>query len=80
MTPKVYSRPLMLIPPWINKFYILDLQPKSSLVKWLTEQGYAVYIVSWKNPREELRDYGMDSYVEQGVLPAMQQGQRAARG
>jgi polyhydroxyalkanoate synthase len=70
-TPKVYSRPLLLIPPWINKFYILDLQPKSSLVRWLVDQGYAVYIVSWKNPREELRDYGMDSYVEQGVLPAM---------
>ncbi len=72
-TEKVYSRPLMLIPPWINKFYILDLQPKSSLVRWLVDQGYAVYIVSWKNPREELRDYGMDSYVEQGVLPAMRQ-------
>ena len=70
-TPKVYSRPLLLIPPWINKFYILDLQPKSSLVRWLVDQGYAVYIVSWKNPREELREYGMDSYVEQGVLPAM---------
>ena len=72
VTEKVYSRPLLLVPPWINKFYILDLQPKSSLVKWLVEQGVAVYIVSWKNPREELRDYGMDSYVEQGVLPAMQ--------
>jgi len=72
LTEKVYARPLLLIPPWINKFYILDLQPKSSLVKWLTEQGYAVYIVSWKNPREDLRDYGMDSYVTEGVLPAMQ--------
>ncbi len=71
-TEKVWSRPLLLIPPWINKFYILDLQPKSSLVKWLTEQGYAVYIVSWKNPREELRDYGMDSYVTEGIIPAME--------
>ncbi|HVY90053.1 MAG TPA: class I poly(R)-hydroxyalkanoic acid synthase [Hyphomonadaceae bacterium] len=71
-TEKVYARPLMLIPPWINKFYILDLQPKSSLVRWLVDQGYAVYIVSWKNPREEMRDYGMDSYVTEGVLPAMQ--------
>lgn len=70
-TEQVYSRPLMLIPPWINKYYILDLQPKSSLVKWLTEQGFAVYIVSWKNPRGDLRDYGMDSYVTQGVVPAM---------
>src|SRR5215510_812510 len=70
-TEKLYARPLLIVPPWINKFYILDLQPKSSLVKWLTEQGFAVYIISWKNPREELREYGMDSYVEQGVYPAM---------
>lgn len=70
-TDKVHARPLLLVPPWINKFYILDLQPKSSLVKWLTDQGFAVYIVSWKNPREELRTYGMDSYVTQGVVPAM---------
>ncbi len=70
-TKRVKRRPLLIIPPWINKFYILDLQPKSSLVRWLVDQGYAVYIVSWKNPREELREYGMDSYVEQGVLPAM---------
>jgi len=70
-TEKVYARPLLLIPPWINKFYILDLQPKSSLVKWLTEQGYAVYIVSWKNPGEELRNYGMETYVTDGVVPAM---------
>ena len=71
-TEKVYARPLLLIPPWINKYYILDLQPKSSLVKWLTEQGFAVYIVSWKNPREELRAAGMDTYVLEGVIPAVQ--------
>jgi polyhydroxyalkanoate synthase len=71
VTEKLWSRPLLLIPPWINKFYILDLQAKSSLVKWLTEQGFAVYIVSWKNPQEDLRDYGMDSYVTDGVIPAM---------
>jgi polyhydroxyalkanoate synthase len=70
VTEKVFARPLLLIPPWINKFYILDLQPKSSLVKWLTEQGIAVYIVSWKNPREELRAYGMESYVTEGIVPA----------
>ncbi len=70
-TEKVYARPLLLIPPWINKYYILDLQPKSSLVKWLVDEGFAVYIVSWKNPREDLRDYGMDSYVKEGVAAAM---------
>ncbi len=72
VTEKAYARPLLLVPPWINKFYILDLQPKSSLVKWLTEQGFAVYIISWKNAKENLRDYGMDSYVQQGIVPAMQ--------
>ncbi len=71
VTEKVYARPLLLTPPWINKYYILDLQPKSSLVKWLVEQGFAVYIISWKNPHEELREYGIDSYVEEGVLPAL---------
>ncbi len=72
VTEKVYARPLLIVPPWINKFYILDLQPKSSMVKWLTEQGFAVYIVSWKNPGPELREYGMDSYVREGVVPAIQ--------
>ena len=71
-TEKAHKIPLLIFPPWINKFYILDLQPKSSLVKWLTEQGIAVYIVSWKNPREELRSYGMESYVTEGIVPAMQ--------
>jgi polyhydroxyalkanoate synthase len=71
-TEKVYAKPLLVVPPWINKFYILDLQPKSSMVKWLTEQGFAVYIISWKNPGGDLRDYGMDSYVQKGIVPAMQ--------
>jgi polyhydroxyalkanoate synthase subunit PhaC len=70
-TEKVHARPLLLIPPWINKFYILDLQPKSSLVKWLTGQGFAVHIVSWRNPVSEMRDYGLDSYVFEGVLPSV---------
>ncbi|MDZ4762704.1 MAG: class I poly(R)-hydroxyalkanoic acid synthase [Alphaproteobacteria bacterium] len=70
-TDKVHSRPLLIIPPWINKFYILDLQPKSSLVKWLTGQGFAVYIVSWRNPREDMRDAGLDTYVFDGVLTAV---------
>jgi polyhydroxyalkanoate synthase len=70
-TEKVYAKPLLLIPPWINKYYILDLQPKSSLVKWLTEQGFAVHIVSWRNPREEFRDAGLDTYVFDGVLKAI---------
>jgi polyhydroxyalkanoate synthase subunit PhaC len=70
-TEKVYSRPLLLIPPWINRFYILDLQPKSSLVKWLVEQGFAVHVVSWRNPPTELREWGMDRYILDGVIDAI---------
>ncbi|MBI1339988.1 class I poly(R)-hydroxyalkanoic acid synthase [bacterium] len=69
-TEKVHARPLLLVPPWINKFYILDLQPKSSLVRWLTDQGFAVYVVSWRNPREDMREAGLDTYVFDGVLAA----------
>ncbi|NDC79321.1 MAG: class I poly(R)-hydroxyalkanoic acid synthase, partial [Chitinophagia bacterium] len=69
-TEKVYSRPLLFIPPWINKFYILDLQPRTSMVRWLTSQGFTVYMVSWRNPREEMRDWGMDTYVFEGILKA----------
>jgi polyhydroxyalkanoate synthase subunit PhaC len=71
VTEKVYAKPILLIPPWINKFYILDLQPKTSLVKWLLEQGFAVYVVSWRNPDESMRDLGMDDYVLQGVIRAI---------
>ena len=78
-TEKVYARPLLLIPPWINKYYILDLQPKSSLVKWLTDQGFAVYIVSWKNPREELRDGRHGHLCPRRRHPGDAQGGRAAR-
>lgn len=75
-TEKVYSKPLVLIPPWINKYYILDLQPKSSLVRWLVEQGQAVYVVSWRNPDESMRDLGLDDYVISGVIRAIQETNR----
>lgn len=75
-TEQVYERPLMIIPPWINKYYILDLQPKNSLVKYLTDQGYTVFMVSWKNPDETYLDFSMEDYLTQGLLPASD----AARG
>ncbi|MEZ5939085.1 MAG: class I poly(R)-hydroxyalkanoic acid synthase [Hyphomonadaceae bacterium] len=75
---QVYTRPLLLVPPWINKFYILDLQPKSSLIKWMTEQGFSVHVVSWRNPVEEHRDWGFDTYVFDGVLDAIRETNRLA--
>jgi len=79
-TEKVYSRPILFIPPWINKFYILDLQPKTSMVKWLTSQGFTVYMVSWRNPGEAMRDWGLDTYVFDGVLSAAETVDRISGG
>jgi len=67
--------PVLLVTPWINKFYVLDLQPKKSMVKHLLEQGFDVYIVSWKNPGADMRDTSFDDYVTEGIDPAV----RAAR-
>ncbi|PWQ94337.1 PHA/PHB synthase family protein [Leucothrix pacifica] len=70
-TEKVLKRPLMIVPPWINKFYILDLQPKNSMLKWLTDQGHTVFVVSWVNPDETYRDVGFETYMKEGVLTAV---------
>ena len=61
----------MIFPPWINKFYILDLKPKNSLIKWIVDQGYTLFVVSWKNPDPSYADVGMDHYVEEGYLTAI---------
>ena len=70
-TEKVYAKPLLIIPPWINKFYILDLNPKKSMVKWLTEQGHTVFVVSWVNPdrRHGLKTW--EDYMFEGGLAAI---------
>jgi polyhydroxyalkanoate synthase len=68
---KAFKRPLLIIPPWINKFYILDLQPENSFIKWLSEQGYTVFLMSWVNPDASLRDKGFDDYMSDGILAAM---------
>lgn len=70
-TDEVYSRPLLIIPPWINKFYILDLGPEKSFVKWATEQGYTVFIVSWVNPDQDLAEKTFESYMREGIFEAL---------
>ena len=70
-TKKVHQVPLLLIPAWINKFYVLDLTAENSLVKYLTEQGYTVFIISWANPTEELARKTFDHYLSEGPLSAL---------
>lgn len=67
-TEQVYSRPVMIVPPWINKFYILDLSEKNSFIGWLVAQGYTVFVISWINPDESYRHTGYDDYVDCGPL------------
>src|SRR5690606_36126580 len=70
-TEKVYARPLLFIPPWINKYYILDLNPKKSMVKWLVEKGYTVFMISWVNPDDRHKDKTWDDYMFEGASGAI---------
>ncbi|MFY0691942.1 MAG: class I poly(R)-hydroxyalkanoic acid synthase [Paracoccaceae bacterium] len=70
-TDKVRKTPLIIFPPWINKFYIMDLKPANSLIKWIVDQGYTLFIVSWVNPDETYADVGLDTYVDEGFLTAI---------
>ena len=69
----VYAIPLLIFPPWINKFYVLDLKAQNSLIKWLTEQGFTVFVVSWVNPDDSYRDVGLETYIEDGFLTAIRE-------
>lgn len=71
-TNQVHARPILFFPPWINKVYILDLQPKNSMVRYLTDQGFTVFMASWKNPDESYADFGMEDYVTEGIVPALE--------
>jgi len=71
-TDKVYAKPLLIIPPWINKFYILDLNPKKSMVKWLVEQGHTVFVVSWVNPDSRHGTKSWEDYMFEGGLAAIE--------
>lgn len=76
-TPDVFRRPLLYVPPLVNKYYVLDLQPKSSLVKWLVDQGHSVFVISWINPGPELADRGITDYIQLGPIAALQAIERA---
>ena len=69
-TEQVYDTPVMFIPPWINKYYILDLQPKNSFVKYLVDEGYTVFMISWKNPDASMEDIQFEEYMTKGPLAA----------
>ena len=70
-TEKVHETPIILFPPWINKFYILDLKPQNSLIRWIVDQGYTLFVVSWINPDSDYRDVGIEHYVDEGYLTAI---------
>jgi polyhydroxyalkanoate synthase len=72
-TRDTWREPLLIVPSWLLKYYILDLSPHNSLIRYLVRHGHTVYAISWKNPREEGRDWGMDEYVDDGLLTALQQ-------
>jgi polyhydroxyalkanoate synthase subunit PhaC len=76
-TETVHETPLLIFPPWINKFYILDLQPKNSMIRWLTGRGHTVFLVSWVNPDEDLAGATFEDYMRDGVYAAVQAVQDA---
>ncbi|MGB0747514.1 MAG: PHA/PHB synthase family protein [Magnetospiraceae bacterium] len=70
-TEKVYKRPLLIVPPWINKFYVLDLSAKKSFIKWAVDQGLTVFVVSWVNPDASMAKTSFDDYMIKGILEAL---------
>ena len=70
-TETVYKRPLLIIPPWINKYYILDLRPKNSFIKWAVDEGHTVFVISWVNPDEKLAHKDFQDYMFEGPLAAL---------
>ncbi len=76
-TETVLKRPLLIAPPWINKFYILDLRPRNSFVRWAVSQGHTVFMISWVNPDERLAEKGFEDYMAEGYLAALDAIERA---
>ena len=76
-TPEVYKTPLVIIPPWINKYYILDLRKSNSFIRWALDQGHSVFVLSWVNPDARLAQMGFDDYMKQGPLAALEAVEKA---
>jgi polyhydroxyalkanoate synthase len=72
-TEEVHATPIVIFPPWINKFYIMDLKPENSLIRWITEQGYTLFVVSWVNADASHADIGLEDYIEEGFLTAIRE-------
>ncbi len=79
VTETVHETPIVLFPPWINKFYILDLKTQNSLIKWVTEQGYTLFVVSWINPDSTYADVGMEDYIQDGFLTAIEKAKQICK-
>ncbi|NBZ89430.1 PHA/PHB synthase family protein [Stagnihabitans tardus] len=77
VTDKVHKIPLLIFPPWINKFYVMDMKPANSLIRWIVEQGFTVFVVSWVNPDASYADVTMDDYIREGFMTAMAEVRRA---
>ncbi len=76
-TDTVFKTPLLIIPPWINKYYILDLRPGNSLIEWLVQQGHTVFTISWVNPDEELAQKRFEDYMQEGIIASLDHIEKA---
>lgn len=76
-TPEVYKKPLLIIPPWINKYYILDLQPQNSFIKFCVDRGFTTFVISWVNPDERLAHKSFENYMLEGPLAALEAIEKA---
>jgi polyhydroxyalkanoate synthase subunit PhaC len=76
-TDTVRKRPILIAPPWINKFYILDMRPQGSMIRWMTEQGFTVFLISWVNPDASLKDKTFEDYIRTGLFEALDAVEKA---